>query len=217
MNVKLSVLVIGISLAALTGCQTQNAYTGESQTSNATTIGAISALVCGAIGASKSSKRARNAAVGCGLIGAGVGHYMDVQEQALREELEGSGVRVAREGDNIRLIMPSNITFATNEFSIQSSFFSTLKSVAKVLEEFKESKLLVAGHTDSTGSRTYNYDLSIKRADSVGDYLISQGLKRERVLVRGFGPDKPVASNESAEGRAQNRRVEVLIEPKADQ
>lgn len=217
MNRLQSIISVVACSAVLSACQTYDPYTGEQKTSNATKIGAISALVCGAIGATKSGKRARNAAVGCGLIGMGVGAYMDEQEKQLREELEGTGVRVAREGDNIRLIMPNNITFGVDRSEVQSGFYGTLQSVSKVLNEFNESVLVVAGHTDSTGSASYNMDLSVKRAQSVASYLIQQGVAVDRLKVRGFGESMPLASNNSESGRAENRRVELLIEPKAAQ
>ncbi len=217
MKFRHTLAATSLATLVLTGCQTYDPYTGEKQVSKATTIGAISAVVCGAIGSRKSGKHARNAALGCGLIGMGVGAYMDAQEKKLREELEGSGVRVAREGDNIRLIMPNSITFGVDRSEVQSSVYETLNSVAKVLEEFNESVLLVAGHTDSSGSDSYNYDLSVKRASSVANYLKQRGISAERLRVRGFGETAPIVSNDTAEGRAQNRRVELLIEPKAEQ
>ncbi|PWK53467.1 OmpA family protein [Pleionea mediterranea] len=210
-----AIFSILFAVLVMSGCQTYDPYTGEKQVSKATTIGAISAVVCGAIGSRKSSKRARNAAVGCGLIGMGVGAYMDAQEKKLRNELEGTGVRVAREGENIRLIMPSNITFGVNRAEVQSSFYSTLNSVAKVLGEFNESVLVVSGHTDSSGSESYNFDLSIKRATSVANYLKQREISSERLKVRGFGESSPIATNSTEQGRADNRRVELLIEPKA--
>ncbi len=204
-----------VSAALLSGCQIQDAYTGESKVSNAAKIGAISAVVCGAIGSRKSSKRARNAAVGCGLIGMGIGAYMDAQEKKLRDELAGSGIRVVREGDNIRLVMPNSITFGVDSSNVSSGIFPTLNSVAKVLNEFEESVLLVAGHTDSSGSESYNQQLSVKRAQGVADYLSSREVARQRLRVTGFGESAPIASNSTKDGQAQNRRVELLIEPKA--
>jgi len=196
------------------GACTTNPYTGEQQVSKAATYGAGAAAVCALVGAAESSKRARNAALGCGIAGAGVGAYMDVQEARLREQLQGSGVRVVREGDNLRLVMPGSITFQTDSYNLRSDFYPVLNSVSEVLAKYADTTLRITGHTDSTGSRSYNQTLSERRAASVGDYLAAQGVDRSRVLTQGAGQDSAVASNETADGRAQNRRVELYILPR---
>lgn len=201
-----------IALAALlASCTTIDPYTGEQRTSRAVQYGAIGAVVCGLIGASESSQRARNAAAGCGAIGAGVGAYMDAQERELREELEGTGVRVQRNGDELQLIMPGNVTFPTNGYTVRAEFTPVLDSVARVLYKFTDTRLQVTGHTDSTGALDYNYNLSERRANSVANYLASQGIDQGRLITQGMGPDQPVASNNTDSGRAQNRRVELSI------
>ena len=202
-----------ILLAAIVSGCTVNPYTGEQQVGKAATYGAGAAAVCALVGATESSKRARNAALGCGIVGAGVGAYMDVQEAKLRQQLEGTGVRVAREGDNIRLIMPGNITFQTGSYNLRPDFYPVLNSVGEVLSKYADTTLRVTGHTDTTGSRSYNQTLSERRAGSVADYLAVQGVTRARMLVNGRGPDEPVATNDSAAGRAQNRRVELYVLP----
>ncbi len=201
------------ALALMTACTT-NPYTGEKETSNAAIYGAGAAVVCGIIGSRESSKHARNAALGCGVIGAGIGAYMDVQEAKLREQLEGSGVRVAREGDNIRLIMPGNITFASDNYQLRSDFTPILESVGLVLAKYNETTLQVTGHTDSTGSDQYNQQLSEDRAQSVADNLISHGVEKLRLYAQGMGEKQPIADNATTEGRAANRRVELYILPK---
>lgn len=214
-SLKVSALFLA---GVLAGCQTMDPYTGESKTSNATSgavIGAVSGAVIGAATSSKKD-RGKGALIGAtagGAIGGGVGYYMDQQEMQLRQRLENSGVRVAREGNEIRLIMPGNITFDTNRFDVRSGFFDTLSSVAVVLKEFDQTRVEVAGHTDSTGSLEYNQTLSEKRAQSVADYLASQGITRDRLVAVGFGPRYPLASNTTEEGRQQNRRVELKILP----
>ena len=196
----------------LTAC-TVNPYTGEQQASKAATYGAGAAVVCGLIGSIDSSKHARNAALGCGLVGAGVGAYMDVQEAKLREELQGSGVSVVREGDNIRLILPGNITFETDSYNLRSDFYPVLNSVGTVLAKYNDTTLRVTGHTDNTGSKAYNQTLSERRARAVANYLATQGVSSARSFSEGRGFDQPIASNGSASGRAQNRRVELYILP----
>lgn len=200
-----------VLLPAAVACTTVNPYTGESQTSNAVRYGAIGGVVCGLVGATGNSRRARNAGLGCGAIGAGVGAYMDAQEAELRQELQGSGVRVERNGDDIKLIMPGNITFATDEYAIRPGFTPVLDSVAQVLYKFTDTRLRVTGHTDSTGSAQYNYGLSERRANSVSAYLASLGVDQNRLITQGMGPDMPIASNDNANGRAANRRVELQI------
>lgn len=189
-------------------------YTGQSQTSKATKYGLGAALICGLIGSRDSGKRARNAAAGCGAIGAGVGAYMDHQEQLLREQLVNSGVQVERDGDNIRLVMPNNITFETDRYDLKSSFTQTLDSVVVVLNKYVDTTLVVEGHTDSVGAAEYNLELSKKRANAVANYLVGQNMDPVRVAVTGMGEGRPVASNQAAEGRALNRRVELRIAPK---
>lgn len=194
----------------IAGCTT-NPYTGEQQARRSATFGAIGGAVCGLIGAGESGQRARNAALGCGVIGAGVGAYMDAQEAELRQELAGTGVQLQRNGDQLDLIMPGNVTFNTNEYSIRQNFNPVLNSVAEILYKYQDTRLRVTGHTDSTGSRDYNYNLSDRRATSVANYLASHGVDQSRLITQGVGPDQPVTSNETESGRATNRRVELQI------
>lgn len=194
-----------------TGCTVLDPYTGEEKTSKAVKYGAIGAVVCGIIGSTKDSKRARNAALGCGAIGAGIGAYMDHQERELREELAGTGVGVQRDGDRIHLIMPGDITFETNRYDINSSFYPVLNSVSKVLYKFTDTNLQVAGFTDSVGSESYNQELSEKRATSVASYLKQKEITSSRLKAVGYGERYPIAPNETENGRAQNRRVELTI------
>lgn len=208
---KLTTLSVLSASLLLGACTTINPYTGQQQTSNAVKFGAIGGVVCGLIGAAESGQRARNAALGCGAIGAGVGAYMDVQEAELREQLQGSGVQVQRNGDQLSLIMPGNITFNTNEFALRGDFMPVLDSVAQVLYKYKDTRLTVTGHTDSTGAADYNYNLSNRRAQSVANYLATRGVDQNRLVTQGMGPDQPIASNADEGGRAQNRRVELQI------
>ena len=197
----------------LAGCTT-NPFTGEHQVSKAATFGAGAAAVCGLVGAIDSSQHARNAALGCGIVGAGVGAYMDVQEAKLREQLQGTGVSVVREGDNIRLVMPGNITFQTDSYNLRGDFYPVLNSVGEVLAKYGDTTIRLTGHTDNTGSRQYNQALSERRASSVADYLVTREVDRSRMLVQGMSFDQPIADNGTAQGRSQNRRVELYILPK---
>jgi outer membrane protein OmpA-like peptidoglycan-associated protein len=202
--------ICAISLI-FSACSTINPYTGQQQTSKAVKYGAIGGVVCGLIGAAENSRRARNAGLGCGAIGAGVGAYMDSQEAELRQELAGTGVQVERVGDELNLIMPGNVTFDTNEYAVRQQFYPVLDSVAQVLAKYADTRMTVTGHTDSTGAKDYNYNLSNRRATSVSNYLAQRGVDQSRLIAQGVGPDQPVASNENENGRAQNRRVELQI------
>jgi outer membrane protein OmpA-like peptidoglycan-associated protein len=207
---RLTAAVLCLGLAT-TACTTVNPYTGQQQTSNAVKYGAIGGVVCGLIGAVESGQRARNAGLGCGAIGAGIGAYMDAQEAELRQQMQGTGVQIQRNGDQLNLIMPGNITFNTNEFAIRPDFYPVLDSVAQVLAKYKDTRLVVNGHTDSTGAADYNYNLSNRRAASVSNYLATRGVDQGRLISQGMGPSQPIASNDTETGRAQNRRVELQI------
>jgi outer membrane protein OmpA-like peptidoglycan-associated protein len=148
-----------------------------------------------------------------GLAGAGIGAYMDRQEQELRRRTAGTDVRVIRQGDDLILNMPSGITFATNESSIQPQFRTTLDQVADVLRQYNQTYVDVYGHTDSTGSDSYNLDLSQRRATAVADYLTMRGVQSARLGTRGFGESQPIASNDTEAGKAANRRVEIKLVP----
>ena len=148
-----------------------------------------------------------------GAVGGGVGYYMDTQEAKLRKQLRGSGVSVEREGDNINLVMPGNITFQTGNAAINNNFYEVLDSVIIVLEEFEQTIIAVAGHTDSVGSESYNKTLSTNRAQSVAKYLKSKNVVDARIEVIGFGETMPIADNSTEEGRTQNRRVELTLVP----
>jgi outer membrane protein OmpA-like peptidoglycan-associated protein len=138
---------------------------------------------------------------------------MDRQDDKLRAQLEGTGVSVTRNGDNIILNMPGNVTFATNSSNISADFYNVLNSVALVLNEFEKTYIDVIGHTDSTGADSYNQQLSEARASSVARYLESQQVLAARILSRGMGESSPIASNDTPEGRALNRRVEIILTP----
>jgi len=204
---------------ALAGCQTTNPYTGEQQTSKTAIgagIGALAGAVLGAATGKDAKDRRKRALIGAGiggLAGAGVGAYMDAQEAKLRQKLAGTGVSVTRQGDNIVLNMPGNITFRTGSADLNADFFKVLDGVGLVVEEYNKTLIVVEGHTDSVGSDDANQALSERRAMSVGQYLTSKGINGQRLLTAGFGEARPIASNDSDAGRSQNRRVEVRLEP----
>lgn len=218
---KLLRSVSTMALVALmtTACSTYNPYTGDKQTSKATkgaVIGAVSGAVLGALTGDDSRERKKRALIGAGvggIAGGSVGYYMDVQEAKLREQLQGTGVSVTRDGDNITLNMPGNITFATNSADINSNFYAVLDSVGLVLKEYDKTVVETAGHTDSTGSDQYNQSLSERRAGSVAAYLNNRGVKTNRLLTVGYGEAYPIADNGTESGRMANRRVELTLLP----
>jgi outer membrane protein OmpA-like peptidoglycan-associated protein len=211
-------LAIGLmalaSPLALSACTTTDPYTGEQKVSNTAKGAGLGALAGGAIGAIAGDDEAALAGAAVGAaIGGGIGNYMDRQEAELRQELASTGVRVQRNGDNIRLIMPGNITFATAQSDVRPEFYATLNSVSKVLAKYNKTNVLVEGHTDNVGADQYNLDLSISRAESVGNYLAAQGVAVPRIRALGYGETQPIAGNETDHGRQQNRRVEIQLTP----
>ncbi|MGR6781308.1 OmpA family protein [Moritella viscosa] len=200
-------------VAALSGCARQNATTGEDET-NTATKSAIGGAIAGAlIGAATGKKNAAiYGAVGGAAIGGGIGYYFDRQEEALRQELTGSGVQVKRVGENeLQLIMAKGIGFKTAGYNLSGDIHSSLNSVAKILNEYPKSSLRIVGHTDSIGSAESNLTLSEERAESVSEYLNKRGIKSGRLSTRGYGERRPIASNMTKDGRAANRRVEITI------
>ena len=218
---KKLVIVLTVACITLAGCETFDPYTGDKKTSNTAKgagigagIGAVLAYISNKDESSKTRQRKVLQAAGIGaLAGGGVGYYMDRQEARLRQTLAETGVRVERDGENINLIMPGNITFVTAGHDLNADFYRVLDSVALVLQEFKQTLIVVAGHTDSRGSDSYNQALSERRANSVANYLLGQGVLEARIDAVGFGEKAPIADNGTEAGRAQNRRVELSLLP----
>ena len=214
-------LLTGISVVALLGaCTTTDPYSSTPRRNN-TGTGVIAGAIGGALlgyltNTSDSEEGRKNALIGAGigaLGGAAVGAYMDRQQRELEAQLSGTGVGVARQGDNLILRMPSDVTFASNQSSINPGFYATLDDVAAVLNRYDQSIVDIIGHADSDGAEDYTLNLSRQRASSVAQYLVSRNVLADRLYVDGRGESEPVATNATAEGKAQNRRVEILIRP----
>lgn len=212
-------LIIGALAAFAAACST-NPYTGERRASRTVTSGAGGAAAGAAAGAVLGQviggKPGKGAAIGAAVgaaTGVGIGVYQDRQQAKLRDRLAASGVSVTRDGDNIFLNMPSDVTFNVNQSAIRGDFYETLNSVAIVLNEYDKTTISVFGHADATGSDSYNQQLSEKRALSVSNYLAGQGVSPQRLRAIGYGETRPIADNGTEGGRAANRRVEIVIDP----
>lgn len=200
-----------IAVSFLSACAT-DPYTGESKVSKTAWGTGIGTAVGAGVGALVGGQKGALIGAGVGAAtGAATGGYMDIQARKLRQELQGTGVQVARDGENIRLIMPNAITFNTNEAIIKASANPVLNSVAKVAKEYSKTSLQVLGYTDSTGNDTINIPLSQRRAAAVAQYLGLRGVASTRITAAGMGAQNPIASNATAAGREQNRRVEIYL------
>ncbi|MGF1683394.1 OmpA family protein [Photobacterium minamisatsumaniensis] len=211
------VLASAITVVA-TGCTTTNPYSGEEQTSKATGGALIGAVTGAAIGVASSSKsdRGKGALIGAAsgaALGGGIGYYMDVQEAELRKQLQSSGISVTRDGDNIVLNMPNEITFGVDQTDLSTRAKKALYNVAIVAKEYDKTILNVYGFTDSTGAASYNLRLSQVRASEVTNQLVRDGVSGNRIVTKGMGEAHPVSSNSNEQGRAENRRVEIVLSP----
>jgi outer membrane protein OmpA-like peptidoglycan-associated protein len=220
-------LLTAACVALLAGCASTGGYSqsnppppedkeGLNRTQKGAMIGAAAGIVAGLLSGGDATERRQRALVGAGvggLAGGAIGNYQDKQERALRAQMQGSGVDVVRQGDNITLDLPSGITFGFDSASLRPEFYSVLDRVADTLIQYDQTIIEVAGHTDSKGAEEYNQRLSEKRAQAVGDFLAQRGVNRQRLILTGAGETRPVASNETEEGRAQNRRVEITLVP----
>jgi outer membrane protein OmpA-like peptidoglycan-associated protein len=212
----LSVVALTVTLA---GCESMQDFASnpeKQKTRQGTAIGAVGGAAVGLLVGGGWKGALIGAGVGA-LAGGAVGNYQDKQEAKLREQMAGTGVEVVRMGDNLTLNMPGNVTFAFDSAKLNPQFDSVLDKLAQTLSEYNKTVIQVAGHTDSTGSHAYNMKLSEQRADSVKAYLTGRGVPASRLVTVGAGPDYPIASNATEEGRAENRRVEITIVPVTEQ
>jgi outer membrane protein OmpA-like peptidoglycan-associated protein len=217
---KFALTGLAAAVAMLAGCATYTGQTSDPNDPNRTgrgaAIGAIAGAVVGAASGDDATERRQRATVGAAAgaaIGAGVGAYQDRQEAALRRQMAGTGVEVERQGDNIMLNMPSGITFDFAKYDLKPQFRPVLDNLATTLNEYGQTRIEITGHTDSVGSDSANMTLSQNRANSVAGYLGSRGVANSRMIVNGAGESRPVASNDTDAGRAQNRRVEITLVP----
>ncbi len=205
-----SVLVGVLSAAVLAACAPNGEMTRAEQ---GALIGGVAGAVLGKTTGDKDDDRALAGAVIGGLAGAAIGNYMDQQEAALRQSLQGTGVEVQRQNDNIVLTMPDAITFDFGQAAVKPQFYDVLDNLANTLNQYPNTRVQIAGHTDNVGSDAANLQLSQQRADSVRSYLSSAGVMAQRMQSIGYGESRPIADNSTDYGRAQNRRVEVTLIP----
>jgi len=211
--IALPVLVAAFSLG---GCaSTQQTIQDNPNTAAGVGIGAVGGALIGSAVAG-SGRRTEAAVIGAvvgGLAGGLIGNRMDEQERALRQQMANTNVDVERRGDNIVLVFPDNITFTTGSSQVKPEFMNALDRVAQSLQQYPDTRIQIAGFTDNVGSPSNNQRLSEDRAFRVRDYLSTRGVAVQRMTPIGYGASRPIASNDSASGRAQNRRVEITIQP----
>lgn len=208
---KKSLICSLLAVSLLSACVI-DPYTGEQKVAKTAWGTGIGAAAGAGIGALAGGKKGALIGAGVGaLAGAGTGAYMDVQARKLREQLVGTGVQVKELDGRIYLIMPGNITFNTNEAVIKQGFTPVLDSVALVIKEYNKTMVQVYGYTDNTGTAATNNALSLRRANAVSNYLRLRGVDGNRIITDGLGSSNPIASNATAAGREQNRRVEIVL------
>lgn len=203
-------LILGLSgVLALAACA-DPAMNGQSRTQQGAIAGAV---VGGLIGAGESRDNAVKGAVLGAAAGAVAGNILDRQAQDLRRNVSTPGIQVVNHGSYLQVVMPEGVLFATDSAAVSGSARNDLYAVARNLTEYPNNRVQVVGHTDNTGSAAHNQALSERRANAVADILASGGVSSYRLSTSGRGYTQPVASNDTAAGRAQNRRVEILIQP----
>jgi outer membrane protein OmpA-like peptidoglycan-associated protein len=205
------IIIVSVVSLALAACAGQSKMTN---TAIGTGVGAATGAAVGAgIGAiaGDAGKGAWIGAAAGAALGTGVGYYLGSQEEELQKGLQGTDVKVERQGEDLNVVMPGNVAFATGSANITPSFYSTLDAVANVLVKYPESTITISGHTDSVGNAAANQELSQRRAESVKQYLMNKGVAAQRMQAVGFGDRNPIASNDNEAGRSKNRRVEIKI------
>ncbi len=207
---------IGILTALIVvGCTTTDPKTGENKTSNTAKgagIGAVAGAVIGS--AVNHDNRAQGAAIGAALgggAGAAVGYRKDKQEAELREKLKNSSIEVQQGGDAIKVVMPGSVSFDADSAKLRPNFQDKLAKISESLNQYPDTTIFIAGHTDNKGPEPFNKKLSLDRANSVATYLVAQGIDSKRIKTAGFGSSVPIGDNATNMGRAKNRRVEIKI------
>ena len=217
-KLKFPVLVAASALLAITACTDVNSPTNNprQRTAEGAGIGAVAGAIAGGINADNRKERQRNVllgAIGGAAIGAAVGNRLDKQAADLQAAIGNDRVSVVNTGNALVVTMPQDILFAVDSASLRPDLRADLGALSRNLQQYPDSTVQVIGHTDNTGTAAYNQNLSARRANSVAAVLINNGVSSGRIVAIGRGEDQPIASNLSPEGRAQNRRVEIIIRP----
>lgn len=213
-------IAAALAVTMLGGCATYTGQTSDPNDPNRTQRGALIGAGIGAVAGLLSGKdateRRQRAMVGAGIggiAGAGVGAYQDRQEAELRRQTAGTGVDVQRDGDVIKLNLPDGVTFDFNRTEVKPQFYPALNSIAQTIGQYNQTIVEINGHTDNVGTLAANQTVSDRRAQSVAAYLAGQGVQQVRMETRGYNYQYPVASNDTEQGRALNRRVEIRLIP----
>ncbi len=213
---KLPLALATSAVLGLTACaEMQNPDNPNRNTQQGALVGAGIGAVLGAATGDNRDERTRRAVIGATLgggLGAVGGAALDRQEAELRQQM-GSNVGIVNTGEQLIVTLPQDLLFATDSTTLTGSMQADLRAVASSLNRYPNTTINVIGHTDSSGAAAYNQDLSQRRAQAVSSVLVNAGVSAARIRAIGRGEDQPVASNQTAQGRQQNRRVEIVITP----
>ncbi|MCX2742147.1 OmpA family protein [Pontibacter anaerobius] len=209
-NFRINLSILAIIAVLLSSCASGGG--GMSKTAKGGIIGAGSGAVVGGVVGKVAGNTAAGAIIGAavgGTAGALIGRRMDKQAEELRRDLEGA--QIERVGEGIKITFDSGILYPVNSAELQANAKTEIAQLAQTLQKYPDTNILIEGHTDNTGNRSINQPLSERRAQSVADYLAMNGVDRSRMTTMGYAADQPIADNSTAEGRRQNRRVEIAI------
>ena len=213
---RISQRVLAVSLAlamlgSLAACATNTGTVADDKRVQGAVLGTLAGAAAGA--AIDHNKRGRGALIGAavgGLAGTGVGWYLEKQKQEIDKIPDAN---VTQQGDALMVAFPGDLLFDSGSSSLSPGAYGRLDQLADTLNRYPDTDVVVTGHTDSEGSEATNLTLSDQRADSVRRYLISKGVSPGRITSVGLGESRPLVTNSTAEGRQQNRRVEIELRP----
>ena len=204
-NMKSLILIATVAVSVFYGCSASNAVKGG-------VIGGVGGGVVGGVIGDQLGNTVMGAIIGAavgGTAGALIGNYMDQQAEEMENDI--AGAKIERVGEGIKITFDSGILFETNSSALQYEAKNNISKLAVILNKYPDTNILVTGHTDSDGTEEYNQALSERRAKSVSDYTLGQGINSSRLSIIGLGESEPVSSNETVEGKQLNRRVEIAI------